>query len=370
MRRPARALLGIALAGAALLASRPSDAAGPGPAGAGTSGQDDEQGCLRCHEDVQAEIALPVEHMPAAEGMCASCHSPHAARFEHLLNRRERALCYACHSEAIDSFQAGSVHTPVRQGQCGVCHQVHGSQHEKLLSATGNELCLSCHTEHAARQQMQTTHAPFVDGECTDCHAAHNSPNPNQLAAPTEALCRLCHQPSSAALVESHHGIPVDGTRCMECHDAHASAGSELLLPVAHQPFSDGECDMCHLVDSETPKLPRATGARLCGACHAEVPRPRDTVVHAPVKDGNCEACHVPHASKNKALLVKELRATCASCHTEIEERARTSRSVHPLKAEDGSCLGCHDPHGTDFPMHLRGDQTRGLCLECHQTDH
>jgi predicted CXXCH cytochrome family protein len=413
---------------AALLAAPPSDAADPVRATSALAwhtatapGQDDAESCLRCHEDVRAQVEQDYEHMPAAAGMCAACHSPHAARYEHLLNERERALCYACHSDSIDSFQTGNVHTPVKQGQCGVCHQVHGSEHEKLLSSEGNDLCLGCHTQHATMQGLQTTHMPFVDGDCTSCHAPHNSPNPDQLAAPTESLCRLCHQPASADLLESHQGIPVDGTRCTSCHDAHASAGSELFLPVAHQPFADGSCDMCHLVDSETPALPRATGARLCGACHGEVPNPRDAVVHQPVADGNCEACHVPHASKEAGLLVAAQRETCTRCHAEIEERARSSRSVHPFKASDGGCLGCHsahsadsqwllaggeirrcltchesmrhghplgedridprtgqaitcvtchDPHGTDFPMHLRGDQTRGLCLECHQTDH
>jgi len=420
MRPLARALSLLALAGAALhLSARPSEAVG-GHNLVNPAAQDEGENCLRCHEAVREETAKPVGHLPASEGMCASCHSPHAARFEHLLNRRERALCYTCHAAVIDGFQQGSVHTPVREGQCGSCHQVHGSDNEHLLPRTGNDLCLDCHKEHAAKQQLQTTHLPFVDGECTDCHAAHNSPNPNQLAAPAEALCRLCHQPASAELVQAHHGIGIDGTRCTSCHDAHAAADSELFLPVAHQPFRDGDCDLCHLTDSETPALPRATGARLCGTCHSDVPRGTDTSVHQPVGQGNCEACHVPHASRHAGLLQGEQRGTCLACHEDIAKRASESRSVHPVKAEDKSCLACHDPHssseekllagggirrclachetmrhghplgedridprtgrgitcvtchdphGTDFPMQLRGDQSRGLCLECHELD-
>ena len=130
----------------------------------------------------------------------------------------------------------------------------------------------------------------------------------------------------------------------------------------------------------------------------------------------------MPHASKTGACCWSDLRGTCVRCHAEIEERAgaralgapdegrgrraawaatsrtpasdaelltggeirrcltchETMRHGHPL-GEDRidprtgkgiTCVTCHDPHGTDFPMHLRGDQTRGLCLECHQTDH
>jgi predicted CXXCH cytochrome family protein len=39
---------------------------------------------------------------------------------------------------------------------------------------------------------------------------------------------------------------------------------------------------------------------------------------------------------------------------------------LDPRTGEPITCVTCHDPHGTEFPMQLRGDQKRGLCLECH----
>jgi predicted CXXCH cytochrome family protein len=432
MKTSSRHAVALALAGALCLSAGSERRPSSDPVDAHL--QSEGESCLRCHEAVRSQIELPVSHLPASEGMCDTCHSPHAARFDHLLNKRERALCYACHAELIDSYQTGSVHTPVRQGQCVVCHQVHGSQNEHLLAQTGNDLCLSCHQEQSAQLGMTTRHEPFAEGDCTDCHAPHNSPNEAQLASPAESLCRLCHPPATPELIQAHQGIPVETSRCTGCHDPHAAQGSELLLPFTHEPFRDGSCDLCHMTESESPILPRATGARLCGACHNSVPRQGESFVHAPVAQGNCEACHQPHATRNDALLAADLRTTCTSCHADIEQRAASSRTVHPLfdltsgqpggqavasghkqgclachdphssteenllagggirrclschetmrhghplgedridpRTKKGiTCVTCHDPHGTDYPMQLRADQSRGLCLECHVVD-
>lgn len=377
--------------------------------------------CLRCHEPLKEKIARSVPHKPVADGECAGCHAPHAARYPKLLNLRERALCATCHKQEIGEFMKGSVHTPVKSGQCTACHDVHGSENENLLVREGNELCQDCHQEKQQQAKLPTVHDPFVNGECLDCHKAHNSPFPSQLAAPAPNLCQLCHPGDDAALVEAHDGIPVQGVNCVGCHEPHASATKGLLRRVVHQPFGDGSCDMCHLVESETPRLVRAVGGRLCAACHKDYPRKTDTVFHKPVESGECNACHVPHTSDVKGLLASPPQVLCTTCHAQLTERARTAKSAHPIPVEQGACLACHsphsstephllvsgeirtclschetakhghplgddrldprtnqpitcvtchDPHGTAFSYQLRGDQSRGLCIECHSSDH
>ena len=74
---------------------------------------------LTRYEDIRAVVEQPVKHAPAAEGECVGCHAPHAARFEKLLNKRERALCATCHQEAFKAWQA-SYHSkmvrPLKEG--------------------------------------------------------------------------------------------------------------------------------------------------------------------------------------------------------------------------------------------------------------
>jgi predicted CXXCH cytochrome family protein len=178
---------------------------------------------------------------------------------------------------------------------------------------------------------------------------------------------------------------------------------------------------MCHMTDSDTPRLVRATGGRLCAMCHQDYPRKGDTVVHKPVGQGECASCHVPHTGDVKALLASSPRELCSSCHQDLIARGAAAKSAHPIVDEKGACLGCHsphsstqehllnsgpirtclschetakhghplgedrldprtgkgitcvtchDPHGTAFSYQLRGDQSRGLCIECHDTDH
>jgi predicted CXXCH cytochrome family protein len=376
--------------------------------------------CLDCHEELREVIERAFPHEPAYEEECTLCHSPHAARYDNLLSMRERALCTACHRDTVLSFMAGEIHTPVREGKCVVCHQVHGSEHAGLLVAEGNQLCLDCHEYQASQTTLPTVHEPFVEGECSDCHDPHGSAHADQLVAPANALCALCHPTDAPELVEAHYEIPVEGTNCAGCHDPHGSIEPGLFLPIAHEPFAEGSCDMCHQVESDSPRLVRATGGRLCQPCHSDYPDQSLAFVHAPVEEGNCSACHVVHASRHPGLTPAGLEETCQTCHVELEERAATARSVHPTRFEDGSscdachrphasdeedllsrggirtclacheterhghplgddrldprtgqpitCVTCHDPHGTDFAYQLIGERTRGLCLECHDT--
>jgi predicted CXXCH cytochrome family protein len=376
--------------------------------------------CVRCHKPIADLIGKSVPHKPAAEGQCTGCHSPHAARFENLLNLRERALCATCHKDKIAGFLQGHVHTPVQQGQCSGCHEVHGSDNAGLLSSAGNELCTKCHVELQQRASWPSVHDPFVNGACTDCHAAHNSPNANQLIAPVQQLCQACHQPDADTLVQAHAGIPIKGTSCVSCHDPHASTTKKLLRQVTHAPFADGSCEMCHMTETATPQVVRATGGKLCATCHQDYPKKGDAFVHQPVAQRDCNACHLSHAGDIDGLLVAEPKDLCTSCHKDLVARASQSKSAHPVDAKQGACLACHsahsssepsmlisgpirtclgchetashghplgegrldprdgkpitcvtchDPHGTQFSYELRGDQSRGLCVDCHDPE-
>ena len=376
--------------------------------------------CLECHQPMQLQIELPVPHEPVAKGECTGCHAVHAARYPKLLNKRERSLCFTCHEEQKLSFMAASIHTPVRQGQCTVCHEVHGSEHASLLVAEGSELCFGCHEDKRELAASVSAHEPFKKGECSACHDPHASATPAQLKAPGSALCQSCHDASTPAMIGAHHGFSMATAECTQCHDPHSGQGRGLMLAVRHEPFATGDCAQCHLENPGGAALLVATGGQLCWKCHQDYPRAKDTVIHEPVALGSCEACHSPHASSHAGLLRFGPDKLCADCHADMDTRRAKARSAHPLRSKDVSCLSCHqphssreehllssggirtcmpchpterhghplgedhldprtgsritcvtchDPHGTDFPYQLRGDQSRGLCLECHSND-
>ena len=93
---------------------------------------------------------------------------------------------------------------------------------------------------------------------------------------------------------------------------------------------------------------------------------------HSPkVEGGSCSICHQAHSSQEDSLLNAGGIRTCLACH-ESQQHGHpigTDR-IDPRTKKAMTCVSCHDPHGTEFPFQLRGDQSRGLCLECHSTGH
>ena len=69
------------------------------PGAAVSNDVDELETCLQCHDRLAEEIKAAVPHPPAAGGECSSCHNPHVARFEKLLQDRPGPLCIACHGD-------------------------------------------------------------------------------------------------------------------------------------------------------------------------------------------------------------------------------------------------------------------------------
>lgn len=156
----------------------------------------------------------------------------------------------------------------------------------------------------------------------------------------------------------------------------------------------EGDCFACHAA---------FTGAdsRRCVTCHKPadigrlttaglaVVKPRTAVpFHQKLINQDCVACHSDHAGVkryqlaggfNHALLVKEMRDQCQSCHkTPID-------SLH--RQISGNCLQCHTQqkwtpasfdHNKYFALdgdhstvcvtcHLRNDYNRYTCYGCHE---
>ncbi len=353
-----RALLALPLAAALWLL--------PGPAAATV---DQGEVCLDCHDDVASQLALPVEHPPAKGAECSSCHNPHAARDEGLLLERPAILCVSCHAEIAEHLGRPVLHQPVAEGRCTGCHEAHGGSHQGLLLAPGAELCKTCHQDVDGWQGLSNQHSPFRRGRCADCHEPHGSEHARLQTQAGGQACTKCH-PTSARFRSDHGGYPVEQANCQQCHDPHASPQAGLLQPHAHEPFTEGDCTLCHAsAGSAEPFALNATQNELCGDCHEDAVRENMTAAFPHVSAGGsgCSACHNPHGGQDSNLLQRETKELCLSCHD--PGGGSSGKAGHFQTHADLDCDTCHGPHGAERPV-LMVDDSVNLCSMCHSHQH
>ena len=121
--------------------------------------------CASCHPAVVAELGLPSHH-PVKEGMldCIDCHDAHGAS-EARLGLPTQA-CAGCHQEVMGPWVFE--HAPVNE-DCGTCHVPHGAVADGLLEVSEPAACISCHT----LAESGAVHQPWAfTTPCTDCHGA------------------------------------------------------------------------------------------------------------------------------------------------------------------------------------------------------
>jgi len=219
-------------------------------------------------------------------------------------------------------------------------------------------LCNECHADVEKATGSAFPHPPAADGECLDCHNAHVGTNPSLLDGSEIEVCSGCHEVDTPEFRTRHGGVQASGNGCTSCHDPHGSDKKGMMLPIAHSPYEDGDCSVCH---TEGGALV-AGAPGLCVDCHDDhAGDPDRPVPHAAVTEGaSCVNCHSPHVGRTSTLLVRDgVKATCTSCH----DRRRFEKKVqHP----ESDCETCHDPHGSGVRGLLREDQ-QDLCATCHE---
>jgi len=307
--------------------------------------------CFMCH-DRQA-FSKRVNHDPAAAGECLSCHSPHVAKFEGLIQEQVKDLCYSCHTDAAEEQNKGLVHKPVKQGECLSCHDPHASNQSGLLKDRLSVTCFSCHTE--LPQKFKNTHAPFAEGECDSCHKPHQSDNPYLLTEKQDALCFSCH--SKASVKQKHPNFPADLKNCGSCHNPHGSNRPGLIRNALHQPYSEG-CSDCHV--RKNAAVPIDT----CLLCHPEISDQMASSHNHLVRyeENGCIACHSPHAGDDRRLLKGKERHVCGKCHAATFKRYEEEEHKHSMT---DACNNCHAPHGSNHPAMFRAPINE-VCSKCH----
>ncbi len=334
--------------------------------------------CVNCHEAFGKKKNV---HPPAKEGICTTCHNPHASNQPKLLVQPLKELCGTCH-EAETS--AKIPHGPVAAGECTLCHAPHESDQPSLLLKPGEEwMCFSCHLDLQESLQKKNVH-PALSGGCTSCHNPHGTTYPKLLIDEGAQLCFQCHDPIAEKVAKSpvvHAAVKGPGN-CAACHSPHASDNAKLLVKP----------------EKET-----------CLGCHAGILTKDMTVLHGPINQGKCAPCHDPHGAQNAKLLMKAFPegdyvpytgteyALCFGCHnrdlmqypdtsfaTNFRDGERNLHYLHVNNKQKGrSCALCHNMHGSrsprliadsvpfgkwNLPLKFVKTQTGGSCAPgCHR---
>jgi DmsE family decaheme c-type cytochrome len=148
---------------------------------------DEKEVCYACHTDVRASLLKRSKHpmrdssSPTGEGkmVCSSCHNPHGARSEKLIDARSfNDKCYECHAEKRAPVLWE--HSPVKE-DCMVCHAPHGSSFDKMLVQNVPRLCQSCHMQGRHQTGTLATNSTYAfNRSCLNCHPmVHGSNNPS-----------------------------------------------------------------------------------------------------------------------------------------------------------------------------------------------
>jgi nitrate/TMAO reductase-like tetraheme cytochrome c subunit len=329
--------------------------------------QPQREECLSCHAMRERLTSFPLAADDPHDGMCASCHDPHAQTEP----SQAYETCATCHTQAdtLTPFHRGLA--PGILESCSRCHSAH------TFHAEGRE-CVACHTDPAhpervtqpaqnphprplsvlrspvrvlaalfvpaplAAQQssvpggMTFDHARHTDAECTACHSVTD--RHGSVSITTVAECRSCHHTGSTAQPCSRCHRPADVSRqrydVRRAYRPSVGTAENRTLPFAHQQHAGVECATCHIEG-----LALSAARVSCSTCHEEH--------HDP--EHSCIACHEPPPATAHTRTA-HLSCSGSGCHS--------AAPVTAAQRTRNLCLGCHQ----DLTDHQPGRR----CSDCH----
>lgn len=327
--------------------------------------------CLKCHTDLEREIASKGAHAPFKKLECSTCHNPHTSNYQHLVKEHIGKLCKSCHKGKKGAFDKKYGHSPFEEGACLKCHDAHSSKNRKLLVAERGELCFSCHAKKEIVSKKHK-HKPVKKGECLTCHSPHTSDHEAMLKRSVTQACVSCHSKRirSKEAKESHSYYPVQDAKCTSCHNPHASNQRNLIKESSHKPFARKKCTQCHnSAGSRDPLRVKGEGMSVCTACHQSI-KEDFRKVNAHVGPGVfCINCHSPHSSDEAHMIKTKEAKTCATCHEDTAGLLRDKKYKHKHPSvKEGKCSDCHHPHGSNFRLFFGADEiTTCTNDDCHK---
>lgn len=178
--------------------------------------------CTSCHQGSTQQHWAGSAHESAQVG-CVSCHTEHDADIA-LDPKTSTALCVSCHSEQKSGLFKSSSH-PLLSGQmnCVSCHNPHGTApgNEKLLKGESvNDTCYTCHP--GKRGPFVHPHEAVTEN-CANCHDVHGTNRMAMLKMEDPMLCTSCHSTAPHDNPSLNNANPVTSkayvrTGCIACH--------------------------------------------------------------------------------------------------------------------------------------------------------
>jgi DmsE family decaheme c-type cytochrome len=177
--------------------------------------------CLACHDNTKNHALWQGSAHEAAGVSCAKCHAVHGGSHDKTTAARAAGtndLCISCHTGHRKGMYQRSSH-PLRDGHmdCASCHNPHGASGEHLVDHDSvNDLCFSCHQEK--RGPFLWEHSP-VREDCLTCHAPHGSNHDKMLVARPAQLCQSCHlQGRHQTVAGLDTSMWNTNRQCLNCH--------------------------------------------------------------------------------------------------------------------------------------------------------
>lgn len=156
--------------------------------------------------------------------------------------------------------------------------------------------------------------------------------------------CNKCHDPLAL-----HGGSRQNVTNCVTCH-----------TPQTSDPDTGNTVDfkvMVHKIHAgpNLPSVRAGTPYRIIGNQQSVHDYSHITF---PQEINNCQTCHDGTASQNMNWLTKPTRATCGSCHDDVNFATGQNHAAGP-QPSDNLCATCHIPQGElEFDASIKGAHT------------
>ena len=256
--------------------------------------------------------------------------------------------------------------------------------------AQENSDCLMCHGDKAATgKRAGRTISVYVNEkkfagsihsslQCVACHAdlaGKEFPHDEDLA---RVDCGTCHASEQELHAKSLHGKAIKrgdplAPQCKDCHSTHeiySVKDSRSQVAALKVPFLCGKCHQEGTKVMQQRKIHQAhIVENFSESIHGEGLLRKGLIV-AP----NCASCHtahsiLPHTDPTSSIAHKNIAATCAKCHAQIESVHRKiikgelwEKQAHVLPA----CVDCHQPHKVRKVFYSQG-MADADCMRCHE---